>query len=189
MEISPSEPILLPDFSVDSPIQIESIEIKDIPRNIGLDLRMDWSGISDKTIDHAFKVSCNGVDSYGAVVHRDDETGGGVGVGKGIAIIDTTKDILLGRGLMWIYDSRMPEHSQYPHVSWTRTNEDFRRKGLGLRRLCVLNALNMKYFDIPLSSGNLGLNSFGVWEKLFKLGKVDKHTRSSKGVYFTFKKD
>ena len=72
-----------------------------------------------------------------------------------------------------------------PFVGYTQTERTFQRRGLGTRRLRLMNAISNMLYSLPLHSDTLlGQESRGVWEKLVRAGlarkyKQGKHDRFS----------
>lgn len=89
-----------------------------------------------------------------------------VGGGKFIASVDFKRQL-----------RPLPQIGDYPQptIVGTNTSVSERRKGLGLRRLLVMNAISRMYFDQPLHSHFVITDEeIKVWEKLVNMGKARK---------------
>ncbi len=71
-----------------------------------------------------------------------------------------------------------------PFVGYTQTERAFQRKGLGTRRLRLMNAISNMLYSLPLHSDTLlSKESGGVWERLVRKGKARKYKQGKEDRY------
>jgi len=72
-----------------------------------------------------------------------------------------------------------------PFVGYTETLEKYRKKGLGTRRLKIMNALSQSLYGLPLHSDvSLIGEAEAVWKGLVRGGVADKLEEIGKNRYF-----
>lgn len=83
-----------------------------------------------------------------------------------------------------------PTFKGKPFVGWSGTEDNYQMRGLGIRRLLMMNALSQILHGLPLHSSNhfltprrTGNGEKGIWEKLLSEGKVDKYKEGEQGRY------
>jgi hypothetical protein len=75
-----------------------------------------------------------------------------------------------------------------PFAGWTKTEENFTERGLGLRRFLMMNALSQMLYSLPLHSDTIILDKAKrILEKLLANGKVEKYKEGERDRY-VFKK-
>ena len=88
--------------------------------------------------------------------------------------------------------SESDQFKDKPFMMFTVTNEDFRRKGYGLRRLYLMNALSHTLYNLPLHSDILTSNGTemewkqdvcGVWKKAVTEGRAEAYEENSETRY------
>ena len=76
-----------------------------------------------------------------------------------------------------------------PFVGFTDTEQKFRNKGLGVRRLKIMNAFSESFYGLPIYSDTLITESAKrVWEKLVIGGEAHKFLEDKKERYGFFSK-
>ena len=82
----------------------------------------------------------------------------------------------VGHGeIRWNDTSKDPFFVDKPFVGMTRTEEDFRREGLGLRRIKLMNAIAQMRYGKPLYSSTLMTREAkSVWGKLQEQGIAER---------------
>ncbi|MCA9309478.1 hypothetical protein KC973_03805 [Candidatus Saccharibacteria bacterium] len=85
---------------------------------------------------------------------------------------------LVGIGEMrYIQTIDTPYFSGKPLVGMTRTEDEFQRRGLGVRRLRVMNHLAQMLHGFNLNSDTIITDeAMGVWRKLIELGLAEAYT-------------
>lgn len=77
-----------------------------------------------------------------------------------------------------------PYFREKPFVGYTTTEEGFRNKGLGSRRLFIMNALSKMLYGFPLHSDTLiSEEAKRLWERLVEQGKAIKYKEGERGRY------
>lgn len=71
-----------------------------------------------------------------------------------------------------------------PFTGWTETEENYRKRGLGRRRLLMMNALSQMLYGLPLHSDTTILEQEKrILEKLLDEGKVSKYKEGEHDRY------
>ncbi len=105
-------------------------------------------------------LSTNGEDDRCIVVVDIDPSGELIGYGE--VVNNLSEDI-------------GSSYSNEPFVGYVQTEEKFQRKGFGLRRYIVMNALSQMINRLPLHSpSSRRPEATGVWEKLVEMGQAKK---------------
>jgi hypothetical protein len=78
--------------------------------------------------------------------------------------------------LRWSLLNQSVYFKNKPLVGFTHTEQYFRGKGYGRRRLMIMNALSCLYYNFPLNSDTLiGNEAKNIWEKLVSDGFAKKY--------------
>lgn len=110
-------------------------------------------------------------------------------VEKNVYLYEKRGEHKIGHGemrLLWSTEREDIRPKRHPFVGFTKTNVefnfplteenydnpriDYRRQGLGRRRLFIMNAYSMMQFGLPLHSGNPDDTSKRIWERLVDEG-------------------
>ncbi len=91
---------------------------------------------------------------------------------KLMGLIDVNEDnIHIGHGEIMVDNSEKEIYKDQPFVAYTDTVKKYRRQGLGMRRLYVMNALSQAFYQLPLYSGfAIKPSAEGVWQRLVEQG-------------------
>ena len=83
-------------------------------------------------------------------------------------------DTLAGFGVVSMFvDTEYEDMKDRPFVDYTRTSEEYRRQGLGRRRLINMNAASQQFFNLPLySSRVIQDDALRLWQDLEQEGLV-----------------
>lgn len=90
--------------------------------------------------------------------------------------VDSSDEEVLGYSELRFNISNRSEYFQdKPFVGYTNTEQKYRKKGLGTRRLLMMNAFSKALYSLPLYSDTLvSGDAKPVWEKLVDQGKAKK---------------
>ena len=93
----------------------------------------------------------------------------------------------IGYGEIRYNEARKTDYfNNKPFIGYTDTNKDYRRKGLGRRRLRTMNAISLYLYGLPLHSDTLiGNESGSIWKGLLKQGEVYSY-KQGKAVRYAF---
>ncbi|MDO8621940.1 MAG: hypothetical protein Q7R80_01800 [bacterium] len=120
----------------------------------------------------------NGEQSYVAERNPKTYAGGRPGVEREAYVVDVGTD---GRVMGWgeiRYNITDPASyfKEKPLVGYTRTEPEFQRRGYGLRRLIVMNAMAHAFFGFPLHSDTvIRPEAERRWEDLVRTGRARKY--------------
>ncbi len=82
---------------------------------------------------------------------------------------------VIGSGSSLIDLDNVKRETTRPYMWHTNTNEDYQDRGLGMRRLVLLNEINKRLFRDSLGSGSLTApEPVHIWERLVEKGLVIK---------------
>ncbi|MBW3013676.1 hypothetical protein KY335_00370, partial [Candidatus Woesearchaeota archaeon] len=87
-------------------------------------------------------------------------------------------DIVVGNGeLRYSLEPEMDFFKNKPFVGFTETEEEFRERGLAIRRLVLMNALSQIFFGFPLNSNERSMHPGGMaaWRHLAREGKARRY--------------
>lgn len=112
--------------------------------------------------------------------YMDDQFGMSGPVEKLMLIREKMGDVVCGSGeVRYNITSDRDFFVQKPFVGWTETEavhattgESLLRRGLGIRRLRLMNALTLSEYGLPLYSDKDGGGEAYVWEKLIRIGEA-----------------
>jgi hypothetical protein len=165
-----TEPLVVPDFTVESkvadslpPVVNDFFEMRSrmyvLPENAKGVAGFDFMC----TIDCAQDSILRYVGSERKIYDTDgtDETL--------VNIIEVTvgSNKVLGHGEIRLGHSEEPFFKDKPFVGFTRTNPEFLRQGLGMRRVFAMNHLTRLLFDLPLNSSTLlSEDAARLWQRL-----------------------
>ncbi len=161
---------------------LEAIKFSDIPPSaisaVQTELDM-WKLETQDVPDNAFLVSDGVADTYifeGSVT----ETDGAEEIDQTLVFsIDLNPDEE-PIGLGWftrVNRCSVGGVSKVPYVSWTQTLEGETNRGLGMRRLRVMNEIANLRFGTPLSSDSCFFSEFAIkaWERLVRTGEAEPY--------------
>jgi hypothetical protein len=97
---------------------------------------------------------------------------------KLIHLFETTKNLTkIGHGeIRYDFLSKREFFTEKPFVGYTNTEEEYRRKGFGIQRLRVMNALTYMFFNLPLNSDNtIWPSAKRCWERLAEVKEAEKY--------------
>ncbi len=102
---------------------------------------------------------------------------------------DMRENEKIGQGeLRFNSKSTDPFFQQKPFVGYTETTELYRKQGLGIRRLCMMNTYSSQFYNLVLYSSDAmekSLSKF-AWEKLVTQSLASKLTLEGK-IRYCFK--
>jgi hypothetical protein len=90
-------------------------------------------------------------------------------------LVDIDKqNVHVGHGeIRWNISNKSDFFKNRPLVGYTETYQDYRKQGLGLRRLLVMNAVSEMLYGLPLNSDILSHdNQERRWKRLVEQGKA-----------------
>lgn len=148
-ELPPDGKVLLPDFEIVRQEDLPEEAIYQIDLNMGL-----HEAIRRRLIKTPLKLDFNSA-GYAYLMAYDFEAGNeGLAKFRGVFEADISADgEYMGSGFSLIDLDEVGREKVRPYVGHTFTEPGFIRKGLGLRRLFILNEANKKWFGDSLGSG------------------------------------
>ena len=166
--------------------RLEEIGPYEIPANVGYDI-WQLSGMytaadrcTPATFNRLLHIEADGIESFVAehtkTYRQNHET-------ESITyVIDTdTSGVTLGKGEIRL--SRTNDSDFYknkPFVGQTTTTFEYRRQGLGLRRLHVMNMASLAIHGLPLHSDTLrSRQAQSLWEKLVEQGVAQRYMQAN----------
>ncbi len=111
--------------------------------------------------------------SYGIIWKSEQEDGSNLG--WALELFDKNRmGIVTGRGMASVTMVGENSDEERPRVEGTYTFKPFKRKGLGIRRYRMMNALTLAYLsDTPLHSDWPSPSATAVWGKLVETGEAE----------------
>lgn len=160
-------------------ISISEVPFSSIPREAQNELREKLDlyrkrQTPDREYDAIYRIdSHDGIVSYacpftfGQTEYIDPE--------KKVDLVDCAGNRLLGVGSASLMLNPESDYQKdQPFVRFTKTSPEYRREGLGIRRLQLLDALCKRLWSFPLrSSDSILPEARAVWEKLCELGLAE----------------
>ena len=170
----------LPEIGIVNKVSITEIPYSSVPQPAAEKLmrRLEWCQTRNATPDQAFdsiyKVDAHdGIESYaGIFTFKKDDL---IENSKRIEVVDSFGNDILGFGSAWLLlDSKEDIYLNQPFVAFTNTTPEYINKGLGTRRIQLLDALCQNLWSMRLrSSDSILPEAEAVWQKLYKKGLVE----------------
>lgn len=135
----------------------------------------------------------DGIVTYVGEFPKADSSGRDFGFeGSFAKLIDINVNKLhIGEGsIIHGYDIGNPASDGKPYVAWTGTAEGFRKQGLGLRRLKVMNVVAQELYGKPLNSDSeffIEEEARSLWRHLVQQELADRYSETYGGLRYRFK--
>ena len=172
---------------------LERINPQDVPAEAGYRFLLQ-SGVILPRFEQLMRIPTNdGVTSYAAQIHAREQQGEDIHSNTFVVDVDD-KGGELGFGHMLFNEGGSGDYLPFlddkPFVAYTETGKDYQHRGLGTRRLHIMNLLAHELHNRPLNSdheADIKSDARRLWQRLVREELAERYLEYDGTERFKFK--